>query len=87
MNKKAIKANLISTDDNTIKLRIISDENTEALLNIVDMSGKIFSSENILLDKNIETDFWLNNNLQKGMYVAQILTNNHQQTSKIFYIN
>jgi hypothetical protein len=87
LNKKAIKANLITTEDSNLKLRIISDENTDALLSIVDMNGKIFSSENILLDKNIETDFLLNANLQKGMYVVQILTSNHQQTSKIFYIN
>jgi hypothetical protein len=87
LNKKAIKANVISTDNNSIKLRIISDENTDANVSIVDMNGKIILTAKILLDNNVETDFLLGQNLQAGMYAVQIVTEGNQLTSKLFYIN
>ncbi len=87
LNKKAIKANVISTDNNSIKLRIISDENTDANVSIVDMNGRIILNQKIILDNNVEADFLLGQNLQSGMYVVQILTEGNQLTSKLFYIN
>jgi hypothetical protein len=87
LNKKAIKANVISTDNNSIKLRIISDENTDANVSIVDMNGRVLLTEKIILDNNVETDFLLGQNLQVGMYAVQIVTEGNQLTSKLFYIN
>ena len=86
LKKKTIKANVVVADNQSIRLRIISDEKTDAEIAIVDLNGRTILKKSIFLE-NDENDFYIEQNLIEGMYVIQILTNGNEQVSKPFYVN
>ena len=83
--EKNLDVNVSSATNDLIRLAVFSQNEDDATIAIVDMNGRIVSTQKVVLqEKNNNID--LNTTLQNGMYVVKITTTSGEQASKIMSV-
>ena len=82
---KNLNVNIISATNDVVRLNIFSQNEDDATISIIDMNGRILTSQKAYLDaKNNNID--LSTALQSGMYVVKISTTSGEQASKVLNV-